>query len=106
MREEDGISAAEAEARGGDFEIVCGEGRRGGAEGLEEFEDARFGDRWAVLVEEWDGTHESTEDPDGFVEEGGEPGGGFEDLFHKRHTGGVHCVACGRVGQLVLGYQA
>jgi hypothetical protein len=67
-----------------------------GAEGLGEFEDARFGDGWAILVEEWDGGHESAEDPNGLFEEGGEQGGGLEDLFHKRHAGGVHCVACGR----------
>jgi len=67
---------------------------------LEEFEDAGFGDGGAVLDVERDGYDQGADDEDGLDEEGCQPRGGLEDLFHELHGGDIHCIAWGKQREL------
>ena len=78
--EVNGVFATPAEARGADLEVRGREGRSRGSKGLEEGEDAGFGDRGTISNEPGKSNGCGFEDVEGFVENGGEPGGGLCNL--------------------------
>lgn len=80
-REVDRVFPSPAETCCADLEVRGREGRRRGSKGLEEGEDAGFGERGAVSEEPGEDDARYLEDVEGFVEDGCEPAGGLFDLI-------------------------